>query len=185
MRKKIIFFIPALLITFLLFPCSDSTDDGYIFKYSNSQPEHHPRSKSMTFFKKELEKRTNGKIKVQLYFSAVLGTEFEVQDMEKIPEAVAGFVVALSLPPVVMLIFIVFIILLAGTFIDVSPAILLLTPVFLPACVAVGISPIQFGAILISALAVGAVTPPVGTCINVASAISGLGIGSIFRGTMP
>ena len=105
--------------------------------------------------------------------------------LEKVPEAVAGFVVAMSLPPVIMLLFIVFIILLAGTFIDVSPAILLLTPVFLPACIAVGISPIQFGAILISALAVGAVTPPVGTCINVASAISGLGIGSIFRGTMP
>ena len=105
--------------------------------------------------------------------------------LERIPEAVAGFVVALNLPSVIMLLFIVMIILIAGTFIDVSPAILLLTPVFLPACVAVGISPVQFGAILISGLAVGAVTPPVGTCINVASAISGLGIGSIFRGTMP
>ncbi|MFQ5751582.1 MAG: TRAP transporter large permease [bacterium] len=105
--------------------------------------------------------------------------------LERIPEAVAGFVVALNLPPVIMLLFIVLIILIAGTFIDVSPAILLLTPVFLPACVAVGVSPVQFGAILISGLAVGAVTPPVGTCINVASAISGLGIGSIFRGTVP
>jgi len=105
--------------------------------------------------------------------------------LERVPLTVAAYVVSLHLPPVIMLIFIVFIILLAGTFIDVSPAILLLTPVFLPACVAVGISPIQFGVILISALAVGAVTPPVGTCINVASAISGLGIGSIFRGTMP
>lgn len=105
--------------------------------------------------------------------------------LERVPQTVAGFVVAMHLPPVIMLIFIVFIILIAGTFIDVSPAILLLTPVFLPACVAVGISPVQFGAILISGLAVGAVTPPVGTCINVASAISGLGIGSIFRGTIP
>ncbi|MFQ6116496.1 MAG: TRAP transporter large permease, partial [bacterium] len=105
--------------------------------------------------------------------------------LERIPEAVAGFVVALNLPPVIMLLFIVLIILIAGTFIDVSPAILLLTPVFLPACAAVGVSPVQFGAILISGLAVGAVTPPVGTCINVASAISGLGIGSIFRGTVP
>jgi tripartite ATP-independent transporter DctM subunit len=105
--------------------------------------------------------------------------------LERIPEIVAGFVVALGLSPVIMLIFISIIILIAGTFIDVSPAILLLTPVFLPACVAVGISPIQFGAILISGLAVGAVTPPVGTCINVASAISGLGIGSIFRGSAP
>ena len=47
------------------------------------------------------------------------------------------------------------------------------------------ISPIQFGAILISGLAVGAVTPPVGTCMNVAAAISGLGIGAVFRGTAP
>jgi len=105
--------------------------------------------------------------------------------LERIPEAVAGFVVALNLSPGIMLIFIVLIILIAGTFIDVSPAILLLTPVFLPACVTVGISPVQFGAILITGLAVGAVTPPVGTCINVASAISGLGIGSIFRGATP
>jgi len=105
--------------------------------------------------------------------------------LERIPEAVAGFVAAMDFPPVFMLIFIVIIILVAGTFIDVSPAILLLTPVFLPACVAVGISPIQFGAILITGLAVGAVTPPVGTCINVASAISGMGIGSIFRGAIP
>ena len=105
--------------------------------------------------------------------------------LERIPDIVAGFVVAMSLSPVMMLIFISIIILIAGTFIDVSPAILLLTPVFLPACVAVGISPVQFGAILITGLAVGAITPPVGTCINVASAISGLGIGSIFRGSIP
>jgi TRAP-type transport system large permease protein len=105
--------------------------------------------------------------------------------LERIPESVAGFVIALNLSPAIMLIFIVFIILMAGTFIDVSPAILLLTPVFLPACVAAGISPIQFGAILISGLAVGAVTPPVGTCMNVAAAISGLGVGSVFRGALP
>ncbi len=105
--------------------------------------------------------------------------------LERVPQAVAGFMVAMNLPPVIMLLFIVAIILIAGTFIDVSPAILLLTPVFLPACTAIGISPIHFGAILISGLAVGAVTPPVGTCINVASAISGLGIGTIFKGTAP
>ena len=105
--------------------------------------------------------------------------------LERVPQLVTTFVVALNLPPVVMLLFIVLIILIAGTFIDVSPAIMLLTPVFLPACVAVGISPIQFGAILISGLAVGAVTPPVGTCMNVAAAISGLGIESVFRGATP
>ncbi len=105
--------------------------------------------------------------------------------LERVPQAITVFIAALGLPPVLMLLAIAAIILIAGTFIDVSPAILLLTPVFLPACVAVGISPIQFGAVLITGLAVGAVTPPVGTCINVASAISGLGIGSIFSGALP
>ena len=59
----------------------ESVHNFYIFRYSNSQPEQHPRSRSMIFFKEELEKRTNGKIKVENYFSAVLGTEFEVLDM--------------------------------------------------------------------------------------------------------
>jgi tripartite ATP-independent transporter DctM subunit len=105
--------------------------------------------------------------------------------LEKIPQLVSAFVSGLSLPGVVILLFIDVIILLTGTFVDVSPAILLLTPVFLPAVQALGVSPIQFGVILISGLAVGLVTPPVGMCLNVASAISRLGIGRIFRGAVP
>jgi len=105
--------------------------------------------------------------------------------LEKIPQLVSAFVVGLSVPPLLILIFIDVIILLTGTFVDVSPAILLLTPVFLPAVQALGVSSIQFGVILISGLAVGLVTPPVGMCLNVASAISKLGIGRIFRGALP
>lgn len=125
---------------------------------------------------------TSSKIMIIIAFSKLY---IWILALERVPETVAGMVVEMNLSPEIMLIFIVFIILMAGTFIDVSPAILLLTPVFLPACVAVGISPIQFGAILITGLAVGAVTPPVGTCMNVAAAISGLGIGSIFKGALP
>ena len=105
--------------------------------------------------------------------------------LEKIPQLVSAFVTGLSLPRIVVLLAVDVIILLTGTFVDVSPAILLLTPVFLPAVQALGVSPIQFGVILISGLAVGLVTPPVGMCLNVASAISRLGIGRIFRGALP
>jgi len=105
--------------------------------------------------------------------------------LEHVPQDLAMWVVGLDLSPTMLLTTIMVIILIAGTFIDVSPAILLLTPVFLPAAVAVGISPLQFGALLIAGLAVGAVTPPVGTCLNVAAAISKLGIGRIFRGATP
>jgi TRAP-type C4-dicarboxylate transport system permease large subunit len=83
-----------------------------------------------------------------------------------------------------MMLLIAALILATGTFIDVSPAILLLTPVFLPAVVQVGVSPILFGVVLVSGLAVGACTPPVGNCLNVCSAVSGLRIGVIFRGAL-
>jgi tripartite ATP-independent transporter DctM subunit len=105
--------------------------------------------------------------------------------IERIPQLVSAFVTGLHLPGIVILLSIDLIILLTGTFVDVSPAILLLTPVFLPAVQALGVSSIQFGAILICGLAVGLVTPPVGMCLTVASAISRLGIGRIFRGALP
>ncbi len=81
MNKQRIIFAVLLLIAILCIVCAESNDEIFIFRYSNSQPEHHPRSQSMIFFKEQLEKRTNGRIMVENYFSAVLGTEFEVQDM--------------------------------------------------------------------------------------------------------
>ena len=105
--------------------------------------------------------------------------------IERIPQLVAAFVTGLNVPSIVILLCIDLIILLTGTFVDVSPAILLLTPVFLPAVQALGMSGVQFGVILICGLAVGLVTPPVGMCLNVASAISKLGIGRIFKGALP
>jgi tripartite ATP-independent transporter DctM subunit len=105
--------------------------------------------------------------------------------LERIPQIVALFIQSLDLSPFLILLAIDIIILATGTFVDVSPAILLLTPVFLPAMGVLGVSRIQFGVILISGLAVGLVTPPVGMCLNVASAISKLGIGTIFRAALP
>lgn len=105
--------------------------------------------------------------------------------LEKVPQTVALLISGLDLPAFIVLLFIDVIILLTGTFVDVSPAILLLTPVFLPSMQVLGVSRIQFGVILISGLAVGLVTPPVGMCLNVASAISKLGVGTIFRAAAP
>jgi tripartite ATP-independent transporter DctM subunit len=105
--------------------------------------------------------------------------------IERIPQWVAGVVTELNLSaPVFILLFIV-IVIITGTFVDVSPAILLLTPVFLSAMLMLGVTKIQFGVILICGLAVGLVTPPVGMCLNVASAISRLSIVTIFRAALP
>jgi tripartite ATP-independent transporter DctP family solute receptor len=64
-------------------PDSEAETKGkvYLFKYANTQSPNHPRSKSMEFFKEQLEKASNGRIKVELYFSGVLGKEAEVLDL--------------------------------------------------------------------------------------------------------
>jgi len=105
--------------------------------------------------------------------------------LERIPQALAVFIGGLELPPYLILLMVLLIILLVGTFVDVSPAILLLTPVFLPSLKHLGVNGVQFGAILICGLAVGLVTPPVGMCLNVCSAISHLKIGTIFQAAAP
>ncbi len=105
--------------------------------------------------------------------------------LERVPEAIAAFVVDLGLGATGTLLLVNLIVLAAGTVIDVSPAILLLTPVFAPALEGLGVSPILFGVLLVSGLAVGACTPPVGTCLNVCAAIANLDIGKIFRGAAP
>jgi tripartite ATP-independent transporter DctM subunit len=105
--------------------------------------------------------------------------------LERVPEQIAAFVIALDLGPIAVLMLINVVVLALGTFIDVSPAILLLTPTLLPAAEAAGVSPLQFGIVLISGLAVGACTPPVGNCLNVGAAISRLSIGQVFVGAAP
>ena len=125
---------------------------------------------------------TSAKIMMIIAFSQVF---IWVLALERVPETVAALVESKHMAPFVMLLGIIGIILLAGTFIDVSPAILLLTPVFLPVIRNAGISPIVFGVILVTGLAVGACTPPVGNCLNVCAIVSGLKIGTIFRAALP
>ena len=105
--------------------------------------------------------------------------------IEKVPQMLSLFMGGLDSPVWVILIVVNLVILLTGTFVDVSPAILLLAPVLLPSMAVIGVSSIQFGVLLIAGLAVGLVTPPVGMCLNVASAISGLKITTIFKAAVP
>lgn len=108
-----------------------------------------------------------------------------VLSLERIPQKITALVMSLSLSPGLLLSMMMIIMLIIGTFMDLSPALILLTPVFLPAAVAVGISPVQFGTLLVASLAVGLVTPPVGVCLNIASTIAKLDIIQIFEGALP
>ncbi len=81
LKRCIIFFVVSCFVFGLTTGTSFSKE--YVFKYANTQTENHPRSKSMAYFKEQLEKKSGGKIKVELYFSGVLGKEAEVLEMVK------------------------------------------------------------------------------------------------------
>jgi tripartite ATP-independent transporter DctP family solute receptor len=79
------FFLPGLLLSCSLFlllaGCNKNDIDTFTFRYGHSQPPQSQRSKSMTFFKQQLEARSAGKIVVENYFSGTLGSEREMMDM--------------------------------------------------------------------------------------------------------
>ena len=71
---------PLIFLTLLAISCSDKPSAEFVFRYSNEQPKDALRSKSMIFFKDQLEKRSNGRIKVDLFFGGVLGNERALMD---------------------------------------------------------------------------------------------------------
>ncbi|TCT16243.1 tripartite ATP-independent transporter DctM subunit [Natranaerovirga pectinivora] len=105
--------------------------------------------------------------------------------MANIPTTIANFFLSLNMPVWGYVIIFNILILSLGTFIDVTPAILLLSPILLPVMRGVGISELQFGAMLITGLAIGLVTPPVGMCLNACNKINRMPIIDIFKGALP
>lgn len=97
-----------------------------------------------------------------------------VMARENIPQNVSAAVLGLSENKIVILLLINIILLIVGTFMDMTPAVLIFTPIFLPVMAKIGVNPIHFGIILIANLCIGLCTPPVGTCLFI-----GCGVGKI------
>lgn len=108
-----------------------------------------------------------------------------VLTMQKVPQIVANFFIGLNMPAWGIALVFCVMILMIGTFIDVSPAILLLTPIMLPVMQNYGFSALQFGAMMITGLAIGLVTPPMGMCLNACNKINRMPIIAIFKGALP
>ncbi len=105
--------------------------------------------------------------------------------MERIPYELGEIILNFDVNRIWILILIDVAILLIGTFIDVGPAIILISPILIKVMGGLGISPLHFGAILICGLAVGLVTPPVGACLNACTKICGMPIIKIFKYALP
>jgi tripartite ATP-independent transporter DctM subunit len=86
---------------------------------------------------------------------------------------------------IVILVLMIALLLLFGTFMDLAPLIIICTPIFLPVAKAFGVDPVHFGIILILTAGIGLVTPPVGSVLFVGCAIGKIGIGQALRTIWP
>jgi TRAP-type transport system large permease protein len=85
-----------------------------------------------------------------------------------------------------LLMFIIMLITIAvGTAMDMTPTILILTPVLMPLVKAAGIDPVYFGVLFIMNNAIGLVTPPVGTVLNVVAGVGKMKMDAVTRGVLP
>ncbi len=104
---------------------------------------------------------------------------------ENIPSTVANALVELSDNPIVILLLINLVLLSVGIFMDMTPAVLIFTPIFLPVAVELGMSPLHFGIMMVLNLCIGLCTPPVGSILFVGCAIAKTSISKIVRPMIP
>lgn len=102
-----------------------------------------------------------------------------------IPDLVAEAVLGVTDNRIIILLLINVILLIVGTFMDPTPAILIFTPIFLPICTSLGMSAVQFGIVLCMNLSVGTITPPVGTILFTGCKIGNVTIESIMKHLLP
>ncbi|GLK91674.1 TRAP transporter large permease subunit [Pseudomonas turukhanskensis] len=87
--------------------------------------------------------------------------------------------------PTALLLMIMLLIVLVGTVMDMTPSILILTPVLMPVVIQAGIDPVYFGVLFLVNTSIGLITPPVGTVLNVVCGVSKLSLEEITRGVWP
>ncbi len=104
---------------------------------------------------------------------------------QRIPQAIATSLLSVTSNVYVLLFLFNIILLIAGCFLNPSAAIVLLTPILLPVLTNVGVDPIHIGIIMVVNLAIGQITPPVGSCLYVACNLSGVKIETIIREVAP
>ncbi|MBL6895387.1 MAG: TRAP transporter large permease [Porticoccaceae bacterium] len=103
----------------------------------------------------------------------------------EVPVQLSTALLTISENPLIILLIVNLILLMLGTFMDMSPLIVITTPIFLPVMVGIGMDPIQFGIMLILNLGLGLVTPPVGTVLFVTCAVGGIRIEDTLRSIWP
>jgi tripartite ATP-independent transporter DctM subunit len=121
-------------------------------------------------------------VMILIGFAACFGY---LMTLMQIPLKVTAFFTSLSSNRTVILLMINVMLLVLGCLMDMSPLILICTPILLPMVTALGVDPVHFGMIMMLNLGIGLITPPVGSVLFVGSAVSKLPMGTITRAMKP
>jgi tripartite ATP-independent transporter DctM subunit len=121
-------------------------------------------------------------VMILIGFAAAFGY---MMTLMQIPLKVTAFLTGLSDNKYVILGLINLLLLVLGCLMDMSPLILILTPILLPVVKLMGVDPVHFGMMMMVNLGIGLITPPVGTVLFVGSAVSRLKIGVVVQAMMP
>jgi len=121
---------------------------------------------------------------VMLLIGASSGMSW-IMTMANIPQTVSAALLGLSDNPLVILLTINVLLLFVGTFMDMTPAVLIFTPIFLPVVVSLGMHEVHFGIIMIANLCIGLCTPPVGTCLFIGCGVGQTTIAKVTKTMLP
>jgi len=122
---------------------------------------------------------------VVMFLIGVSSSMSWIMTVANIPGTVSAWLLSLSSSPVVILVFINVLLLVVGAFMDMTPAVLIFTPIFLPIVREFGMSDIQFGIMMIANLCIGLCTPPVGTCLFIGCGIGKTSIAKVTPAMIP
>ena len=108
-----------------------------------------------------------------------------VMSFENIPQDISSLLIGLSDSKIIILLVINIILLFVGIFMDITPAVLIFTPIFLPVVTSIGIDPVHFGIILVLNLCIGLCTPPVGSILFVGVSVAKTNIVNVIQPLIP
>lgn len=121
---------------------------------------------------------------VMLLIGTSMGMSW-VMSYENIPQEVSNLLIGLSDNPIFILLIINLILLFVGIFMDMTPAVLIFTPIFLPVVTQLGMDPIHFGIMMVLNLCIGLTTPPVGGVLFVGCGVAGISIERVIKPLIP
>jgi tripartite ATP-independent transporter DctM subunit len=145
------------------------------------------------FFYKEVKYKELPKILLQAGVTTsvvfmLIGTSMAmswVLAAERVPQDISAALLGLTDNKIIVLLIINLILLAVGTFMDMTPAVLIFTPIFLPVAAQFGINPLHFGIIMIMNLCIGLCTPPVGTCLFLGCGIAKTNVTKVMKQILP